>query len=375
MSASPLVHGSVAPGFERVRERYAHAAEAEPGLSSQLSVYHRGRQVVDLWTGAEISGESMLAVYSCSKGAAFLVVSLLIQDGLIDPDERVSTYWPELVAARDSSLTVHEFLTHKAGLINTDAGMTFAEVIDDARIARLLEDQQPFWEPGTALGYHALTIGALAGEIARRVSGASLHEIYEQRIRQPHDVDFYLGFPESEESRFLSVQPPSEQPAEGGSVPSLLAISLNWHGAEPLDLYDKPNHRSFRAKGQSSGGGVGSARGLARMYAAAIGVEGHAPLLTAGTVAQIASYRIAETDVISGGDAYFLLGYQDISVRFSGLSSTAFGHDGAAGSLGFADPANELAYGYTRRRFVTNGMGAAPENDGLVDEVLACFQG
>jgi CubicO group peptidase (beta-lactamase class C family) len=98
-----LLNGACEPAFEPVRHAFARIAAEEPGLSAQLCIYHRGVQVVDLWTGPEVSGDSLTAVYSVSKGAAYLVVALLIQDGLINPDAPVADYWPELVAARDQS--------------------------------------------------------------------------------------------------------------------------------------------------------------------------------------------------------------------------------------------------------------------------------
>lgn len=166
------VRGTVAAGFEGVREEYAAVLAAdhtEPG--SQLAVYHRGRLVVDLWAGEGITGDSLPAVYSSTKGAAHLVVALLVQDGVIDLERTVASYWPEFAAEGKGELTVRELMSHRAGLIWVDGGFGVEELADDRVIAARLAGQRPYWTPGTEAGYHALTIGALTGEVVRRPPG------------------------------------------------------------------------------------------------------------------------------------------------------------------------------------------------------------
>lgn len=351
MHDDSLVHGTVDPGFIPVRESFTKVAATEDGLSAQLCIYHRGRQVVDLWTGPEVAGDSLMAVYSSSKGAAYLVIALLIQDGLLDPAAPVRDYWPELRAAQDGTLTVADMLGHRAGLIGVDGGFNPEEIADDAKIAARLESQEPLWEPGTAHGYHALTNAALAGELARRVTGSSLQELYETRIRAPFDIDLYLGLPEEEEQRYLPVQPPAGGPDPVlASPPPLVAVALNLKAEPPTDIYSFPNDRRVREKGQASGGGIGSARGLARMYAAAIGLENHEPLLNPETIEVVTTPQERGIDQVFGFESRFLLGFGE----FPALGPRAFGHSGAAGSLALAEPDNGLAYGYCRRRFPLN---------------------
>lgn len=367
MLEEAVLNGTSAPTFEPVRDAFRRIAAEETGLSAQLCIYHRGTRVVDLWTGPDMTADSLTAVYSVSKGAAYLVVALLIQDGLIDPDAPVSTYWPELVAAKDPSFTVADLLGHKAGLIGVDAGFTLEEVADDRAIAARLESQQPYWEPGSAHGYHALTNGALAGEIARRVTGSTLQELFETRIRSPHAIDFYLGLPIEHEDRYLTVQPP----VDGGDPPlpepgSLYAIAMNFHAAQPTSVYNLPNDRLIREKGQSSAAGIGSARGLGRMYAAAIGLEGGEPLLNEATIATITTPQESGLDMVFGFESRFLLGFADLHASNPALSPRTFGHNGAVGSLAFADPDAGLAYGYTRRRFLPPHKETDVDNAALI---------
>ncbi|MFD8797458.1 serine hydrolase domain-containing protein [Streptomyces atroolivaceus] len=376
------VHGTVAAGFEGVREEFAAVLAAdhtEPG--GQLAVHHHGRLVVDLWAGEGIAGDSLPAVYSSTKGAAHLVVALLIQDGVIDPDRTVASYWPEFAAEGKGGLTVRELMSHRSGLIWADGGFTVEELADDRILAARLAGQRPYWTPGTEYGYHALTIGALTGEVVRRATGRSIQEIFEERVRAPYGLDFHLGLPEALEPRYVSIRPgvpTPEQAAEFAANPvdpdSLMAVAFGFAADPPLDLVALANTRAVRALGPASVGGVASARGLAGMYAAAVsGLGGRAPLLEPETVAEAGRVRWTGADVVTAEADAFALGFEASGNHYPALGEGSFGHSGAAGSQAYADPANGVAYGYTRRRFALPG-GAAPENERLsaaVSEAVA----
>ncbi|WP_406340259.1 serine hydrolase domain-containing protein [Streptomyces sp. NBC_00648] len=375
-TTSTVVHGTVAGGFEGVRDRLASAAEAGPGLSAQLAVYHRGRQVVDLWTGPGLTGDSLLGLFSSGKGAAHLVLALLAQDGVIDLDTAVAAYWPEFAAEGKAGISVRDLLAHKAGLIGVDGGFTPAELADDRLLAARLAAQKPYWTPGTAYGYHAFVIGALTGEVVRRATGTSLQEVFEQRIRAPHHLDFHLGLPADQEHRYLPVQPllPHQQEIAQANLPapdSLTGIAFNFNAAAPTDLVEFANTRAVRALGPASAGSVGTARGLARMYAAAIGeLDGHPPLLKPDVLAEFTTPHTSGTDVVTGERDHFLLGFEAQAVRYPSLGADAFGHSGAVGAQSFADPRSGIAYSYTRRRFSFGGGGGAPENRDLIATVV-----
>jgi CubicO group peptidase (beta-lactamase class C family) len=369
------IRGTVADGFEAVRTEFAAFVAGElPDYEGQLCVYVHGRRVVDLWTGPGAEADSLYGVFSSTKGAAHLVVALLVQDGVLELDREVAHYWPEFAAEGKASITLRELLAHRAGLIGLDAGFTVEELADDRAIAERLAAQRPFWRPGTAFGYHALTIGALTGEVVRRTTGRTLQEVYEERVRAPYDLDFYVGLPEASEPRYRSVQPmlpTPEQQAELDAVPrgphSLASIAFNAHVPDQGDLVDYPNSRAVRANGPASAGGVAAARGLARMYAAAISeVDGRPPLLKPDTVAEVGQIHSTGYELVGRVHKSFGLGFQATSdTPYPFLGAGAFGHSGAGGSQAFADPRSGLAYGYTRRRCAFPG-GAAPENERLV---------
>jgi CubicO group peptidase (beta-lactamase class C family) len=372
------IHGTVAAGFEAVRAEFAAFVAGElPDYEGQLCAYVHGRRVVDLWAGDGARADSLYGVFSSTKGAAHLVVALLVQDGTLELDRKVTYYWPEFGAEGKAGLTLRDLVAHRAGLVGLDAGFTDDEVADDRAIAERLADQRPFWRPGTAFGYHALVIGALTGEVVRRATGRSLQEVYEERVRAPYGLDFHLGLPEALEPRFRSVQPMAPTPvqqAELDAMPkdphSLASIAFNTHVADPGDLVSYGNSRTVRAKGSASAGGVAAARGLAGMYAAAISeVDGRPPLLKPDTVAEVGQIHSIGYDLVARAHKAFGLGFQaTAAMAYPFLGAGTFGHSGAAGSQAFADPRCGLAYGYTRRRYAFPG-GAAPENERLVRAV------
>ncbi|NUR93260.1 MAG: beta-lactamase family protein [Nonomuraea sp.] len=373
------VHGTVAEGFAGVRETFEGLAAEKPGFSAQLAVRHRGRQVVDLWTGPDVTGDSLLALYSSGKGAAHLVVALLAQDGTLDLDRRAADWWPEFAAEGKGEITLRDLLAHRAGLIGVPGGFSAEELADDRLLAGRLAGQRPYWRPGTGYGYHAFVVGALTGEVVRRATGRTIQELYEERLRKPYGLDFYLGLPEGEEPRYLPVQPltPEQRAVAARPAPgSLMAVAFNLHAAPPTDLVEFANTRAVRAKGPTSSGSVGNARGLAQLYAAAIGeVGGRPPLLDAATLTEFTRLHTPGADLVTGERDHFLLGFEAVGSRYPGLGADAFGHTGAVGALSFADPAGGIAYGYAPRRFTLGGDGgAAPENRPLIDAVMRALK-
>ncbi|MYV65460.1 serine hydrolase [Streptomyces sp. SID2131] len=373
------VHGTVEPGFESVREVFAGIAadEARDG-GAQLAVHHRGRLVVDLWGGDGVDGDSLLALYSCSKGATALVVALLVQDGALDLDRTVASWWPEFAAEGKGEITLRQLLAHRSGVIGADGGLSLEELADDRGTAARLAGQRPFWEPDTGHGYHALTFGALVGEVVLRATGRTVRELFEERVRAPYALDYHLGLPEELEPRFrtaLPLVPTSEQRALLAEHPvapdSLLAVAFDLHADPPFDDVAYANSRAVRARAPLSGGGVGSARGLSRMYAAIAGeLDGRPPLLAPGTLAEFARIHSAGTDLVTGSENAFGLGFVPLATRYPSLGAGAVGHSGAPGSQAFADPSTGLAYGYARRRFAFMAGPGAPENDRLVPAVV-----
>jgi CubicO group peptidase (beta-lactamase class C family) len=378
------VHGTVAAGYEQVRAEFTAVVTEEDGESgAQLAEFVRGRKVVDLWAGREVSGTSLTGLHSTTKGAAGLVVALLIQDGALDVDRPVAHYWPRFAAAGKQRITVRDVLVHRSGIVGVDGGFTVAELADEQVIAERLVGQRPFFEPGSVHGYGGFVTYAIIGEVARAITGSTIQELFEQRIRAPHGLDVYLGLPADLDHRYLPILPwrasPEMEAAFTANAPaphSIAGISynLNARGFTAADVMALPNDTTLRRRGQGSAGGVGSANGVAAMYAAATtGLDGREPLLSLETIATVSAIHSSGPDLVRGDRAPYTLGFEAKSLLYPFLGAHAFGHTGSAGSDGFADPHSGLAYGYTRRRaaFAFN----APENARLAAAVYRAATG
>jgi CubicO group peptidase (beta-lactamase class C family) len=368
------VQGTVAAGFEPVREEFAAVLAAEgDGLDAQVAAYHHGQLVVDLWAGPETTRDSLLGIYSASKGVTHLIVALLVQDGVLDLDQRVSHYWPEFAAEGKSDLLLRQLLSHQAGLVGTDAGFSMAELADDQLVAERLAAQAPFWRPGTASGYHALVMAALSGEVVRRATGQAVQDLLGPLLRDRYQLDLHLGLPASEEHRFLPAQPMTATPerlrtlAATATAPgSLSGIAFNRHHPDSHEVWELPNLPVIRSGGPASFGGVGTARALARLYSAAISpTDGAAPLLTPSTAAAFAQVQYAGWDLVLRQHKAWAVGFHPSSELYPSLGAGAFGHSGAGGQQALADPRNELSYAFLRRRFLY-----PPQADADHDRIL-----
>ena len=368
------IHGTVANGFEQVREEFAAIATGQGAdYAAQVALYRHGHQVVDLWTGPDIDGDALFGAYSASKGATHLIVASLVQDGVLDYEQKVSHYWPEFAAAGKGDLTLRELTAHRSGLVGADAGFSLEELADDRVVAERLGAQRPYWRPGTAFGYHALVMGALSAEVVRRATGRSLQDLFSERMTKAHAVDFHLGLPAELEPRYRPTLPMLETPerlaelARDTKAPtSLNGIAFNRHRPGGPQVWELPNHQVVRTLGTASFGGVASARGLARMYAAAIStVDGADPLLTPDTLGTVGQIHSIGTDAVLGMPKAFTVGFHAVAEYYPQLGQGSFGHSGAGGQQAFADPRNGIAYGYTRRR-MPFPAAPGPENDRLI---------
>ena len=340
-------HGFVAPGYGGVLELFDSFLGEDPQYSAQLAAYQDGVQVVGLAGGPDMDADTVTGAYSCSKGVAAMVVGLLVQDGLLDLDQTVAHYWPEFGVHGKNRLLVRQALSHQAGLMGIEGGFALDEFTTAAAAARLAA-AVPAWEPGRQFGYHALTIGIIMEELCRRTAGGTLQEVFDRRIRGPLGIDFFLGLPEDQESRYRNVLY-----SAGPEQPWLDPLSLEGmnSNAPVSTIMELPNIRAVRAAGMSAAGGVGTAEGLARLYAAATtGINGGRPFLNAATVDLMSREQVWGLDRSSGLDNAFAVVFMKPHPSRNFGSHRAFGHEGANAALGFADPAYGLGFGYIPQR-------------------------
>jgi CubicO group peptidase (beta-lactamase class C family) len=374
-------HGWTAPGFEGVRDAFEKnfADGLETGAS--FSAYHRGQKAVDLWggkldatTGRDWEEDTLALVYSTTKGATAICANRLAQEGRIDVDAPVATYWPEFAAAGKEAIPVDWLLSHRAGLPWVDEPLTLDDVLAWDPMIRALEAQTPVWEPGTQHGYHAVTYGYLVGEVVRRVAGRTIGTYLRDEIAEPLGLDFWIGLPEQHESRVavlggglgeLVGEADAEVDPEALAAimeligpDSTLGRALSAGGA--FAHTDAFNTRAVHAAEIPAAGGIGDARSIARLYAACIGEIDGIRLLTPEQLATATTQRSEGPDVvILNLDLQFGLGFIVPSSLLQLGGPKSFGHFGLGGSMGWADPEAGLAFGYVMNRLELGVTGDA----------------
>ena len=383
---SPVINskaeGSTAPGFEPVAEEFGRLLAQERDARGQFCGYLRGQRVVDLWGGDDVAADDIQGVYSSTKGVSGICIALLVQRGALDLDAPVSRYWPEFAGGGKGDVTVRVALSHQAGIPGVEPQLTLEEVIDHDTAAARLAAQVPHWRPGKAHGYHGLTIGTVMDELVRRIEGIPIAEFFRKEVGDPRGIDFYIRTPEDVDPRVRMVLPVSPTPeqqeqqkqAGGPARPDSLtgmafnAARLAW--TEPL-----PNIRAVRASGQAAAAGVGSARGLARLYAMCLGeVDGFPRLLTDATIARVTQIQTVGEDLVLGVPTRYGIVFQKADDRLTYGSHQAFGHDGAGGSIAVADPWHGLSYAWIPRRMSFPG-GADSRGLGLAAILRECSAG
>ncbi|MFH9944688.1 serine hydrolase domain-containing protein [Streptomyces murinus] len=363
-----IVNGTVAEGFEPVREAFAanFALLGEHGAA--VAVYRDGRRVVDLWAGAkDVDGtapwESGTAqiVRSATKGVVAAGLLLLHQRGELDLDAPVGTYWPEYKAAGKERTLARHLLAHRAGVPVLDRPLTPAEAADPDLGAAAVAAQSPVWEPGTDHGYHAQTYSWLTGELVRRVTGRPVGEWLADEIAGPVGADLWLGLPEAERGRAGRVGD-IEAPQSAGALKLRPKRSVSAAYAAPDSLTRRAfaaitplpdeNDPAYRAAALPASNGIATADGLARVYASLIGeVDGGVRLFRPETVELARAEQSAGPDRVLVVATRFGLGYMLHGSASPLLSPGSFGHPGRGGALAFADPESGIAFGY-----VTNGF-------------------
>ena len=379
------VQGFVEPGFGKVAEAFERNFAEHGELGAGFALYADGRQVVDIWGGVadKASGrawdiDTLQLVFSTTKGATAICVAKLVGEGRLSYDDKVAQHWPEFADEGKEGITVGELLSHQAGLIAYDRELTFDDVMAVTPVVEALAAQRPLWEPGTAHGYHALTYGWLAGEVVRRVDGRSLGRYFAEEVAAPLGLEFWIGLPESEEHRVttLEIAPPPTDPAEIELMQRMYARGANAYRALSLDgtIRMMPenhfNTRALHATEMPGANGITNARSLARMYAACIGEVEGVRLLADETVDAARAERVRGDDQTLLRTTRFGAGFWLHEARTPMIQDGSFGHPGAGGSLGYANPELGIGYGYVMNQ-MTGGLTGDPRTVALNDAVLA----
>jgi CubicO group peptidase (beta-lactamase class C family) len=378
------IQGNCDPRFDRVKAAFAENFENRNEYGAAVAVTLEGRPVVDIWAGHTDKARTQLwsrdtiaNVFSTTKGMTAICAHRLVDQGKLDLDAPVTRYWPEFAHAGKEKIRVRMLLNHQAGLPAIRQKLTDDDMYNWDAMTSALAAQEPWWVPGTKHGYHALTIGFLVGEVLRRITGKSLGAYFRDEIARPLGLDCHIGLDAQEDARCATMLPSPPPPAGDVNLfeyaqqhpDSITAYTFN-NPATAMKL-GAVNSRAWRGAEVPAANGHTNARALARLYGAlACGGElDDVRVLSREGVAR------AYTEESFGQDEVLL-----ITTRFTtgfmltkpddpfGPNPRTFGHPGAGGSLGIADPDAKIGFGY-----VMNKMGpyivVDPRTRALLDAV------
>ncbi len=367
------IDGNCKKGFERIAEAFTKNFGEHGEVGASVCLYHGTDKVVDLWgglanpkTNTPWTKDTVSIVYSCTKGATALCAHILASRGRLDLDAPVSELWPEFAQKGKEHVTTRMMLDHSSAVPALRERVTDAGVYEWDYMTQRLAEEEPFWVPGTRNGYHGFTFGWTVGEMVRRASGKSLGAFFQDEVARPLGLDFWIGLPEAIEPRVAPILPYVYKPeqaktpfmldlADKQSIPALFFFNCGaWRvgGA---------NSRAGHAAEIGAANGITNARGLAGMYAPL--AQGGGKLVDAKTLARMGEVSMAtHDDATLRVPTRFAPGFmksmdnrqRSVGAKLFGpdcdsviMGSAAFGHVGAGGSLGFADPAAGFSFGYT----------------------------
>jgi len=381
-SAATAIHGSVASSFEPVRD--AFAANFAEGLEAGagLCVYKDGALVVDLIGGTKDrrsktpwETDTLVPVFSTTKAVAALVIAWLVEQGRVDYEQTVASLWPEFaqktIKNGKDSVTIAQILSHQAGLSGITEPIQPEDWFNWDGICARLASQNPLWPPGTKSGYHPLTFGFLAGEIARRadVRGRTLGTILREEFCQKHHIDFFIGTPESEHGRTADLLKPKALANFGEINPATKAAFL-----QPWSSPGRRGTKAWRTAEFAGANGHGTAKSLARLMQLALdGHIGDTRYLSDAILAALSKERISGSDLVLPFDLSFAAGLmRNTPNYFYGPNPDTLGHSGWGGSCAFADRKTGITCAY-----VMNKQSSALLGDErplrLIDALYGCL--
>ncbi|MCX4431691.1 MULTISPECIES: serine hydrolase domain-containing protein [Streptomyces] len=384
---APRVHGHCDARFAAVRTAFEENFRDRDELGAAVTVTLDGETVVDLWGGWADAArtrpwerETLVNVWSTSKGPTSLCAHILADRGLLDFDAPVAAYWPEFAAAGKESVLVRHLLSHRAGLAGLREPHDLAQLCDWELTVERLAAQEPWWEPGTRSGYHALTFGHLVGEVVRRVSGLRPGAFLEREVTGPLGIDFTIGLPEKEAERAAElVHPRVASSSEQAAIFAQLAPAAVAALANPLVGATEANTAQWRAAEIPAANGHGTARAVAALYGifAGRGAYGSRQVLSPEAAERVREGQGSCRDLVLGA------GFEHETETGLGLwlsgpngsygpNPRAFGHDGFGGSCGLADPESGLSLGYVMNRMGPH-IADDPRKMALVDALYSAL--
>ncbi|WP_405926737.1 serine hydrolase domain-containing protein [Streptomyces sp. NBC_00035] len=384
---APHVQGHCDTRFSAVRTAFEENFSDRGELGAAVTVTLDGESVVDLWGGWADAArtrpwerETLVNVWSTSKGPTALCAHILADRGLLDFDAPVAAYWPEFAAAGKESVLVRHLLSHRAGLSGPREPHTLAQLLDWELTVERLAAQEPWWEPGSRSGYHAITFGHLVGEVVRRVSGLLPGAFLEREVTGPLGIDFTIGLPEKESGRAAELVHPRAAPtSEQAAVYAQLAPAALAALTNPIVGATEANTPQWRAAEIPAANGHGTARAIAALYGifAGRGSYGSREVLSPHAAERVREGQGSCRDLVLGAgfehETEIGLGLWLSGPNGSyGPNPRAFGHDGFGGSCGLADPEAGISLGYVMNRMGPH-IADDPRKMALVDALYSAL--
>jgi CubicO group peptidase (beta-lactamase class C family) len=363
-----MIDGDCAPRFAAVRDTFAASFETGREVGASFAATVGGRMVVDLWGGHADAArtrpwerDTIVNVFSTTKAMTALCAHVLADRGLLDLDAPVARYWPEFAAGGKATIPVRMLLSHTAGLAAIRERISLNTVYDWDRYVAAIAAQTPWWEPGTANGYHALTFGHLVGELIRRIGGKSVGHFLRDEVTGPLGADFHIGLPASEDGRCGEMIAPTaaENAAAGVGVSAPDSLRAKVLG-NPALRPDQANTSAWRRAEIPAANGHGNARSVARVLAALAcggGLDG-VRLLRRESIDRAIEAQAYDRDLVLGFKIKWGLGFMLASPELPlSPSPRAFGHGGWGGSLGFVDLDARVSWAYVMNKMAPGTAG------------------
>jgi CubicO group peptidase (beta-lactamase class C family) len=343
---------------EAFRETFA-GPEPYRNVGASVSVYVQGSCVVDLHAGQidpqkAWTRNTLVNIWSATKGIVAVAVAMLVDEGRLSYDAPVARYWPEFAQSGKESITVAQLMSHQAGLNGFVEPTTVADLYDWNRVTARLAAQEPFWPPGEATSYHALTYGFLVGELVRRASGRSIGSFVAARLNEPLQADMFIGVPQLERARIAPILPPVGYRPLADEMNPVARRAVSNPSLRP----ELPNDAQWIAGELPAVNGHASANGLARVYGALAngGRLGSAHLLSPETITRMREPLSTRPDLMLG-DRTWGAGVVVNAQGHYGPNKRAFGHTGWGGSFGCADLEHSIGIGYVHNQMGPNVVG------------------
>jgi len=381
--ASFAVAGDCDPRFAALRAEFERNFAQRGEVGAAVCVYLGGRPVVDLWGGHVDAARSkpwerdtIVCMMSVTKGMLALCAHALVDDGKLSLDAPVATYWPEFAQAGKADITVRQLLSHHAALLYPDLAPP-ESLLDWNTIISALERQKPEWAPGTRGAYHSATYGHLVGELLRRATGGmTFPEILAQRYSAPLDAAFYVGLDQAKQDRVADIiENPGSTSLQAFYDPTT-NLGRAWR-IRPRTKTTYYNRKEIRQAELGSNNGHGNARGVARIYAAlaAGGVLDGVRVLSEASVRRLREQQWHEACGMTQRRFRVAVGvFLNEAPYFAvGPNPESFGHLGAGGSIGFADPGANLSFSYCTN-YMCEGAGAGERCEALIESAYACLR-